>query len=229
MVNSYSMNTFPETYPREYPQTYSQKPKPNVPSIIGMAAIGAIGGGTVSYFKNKLPVGKNGSISDGFVKEVFEKNLEKNASNESREYFKQLKNVLNKIDKIKSPEDFKKLLNANMAIVESQCKGISAETLLDTVNSTNLKTSKESLKKTLESIMSFEHLKTENAIRLGWNSEEKKFIQNSEFKDNKLFDVIKGTKNKVQLKKALKYGGITAGVMGALTLGYKMLCSNRNV
>lgn len=217
------MNAYPETYPQGYPQTYSQKPKSNGPSVLGMATVGAIGGSTVGFLRNRLPVSKDGSVSDGFVKEVFEKNLEKNASNESREYFKQLKNVLNKIDKIKSPEEFKKLLDANKVIVESQCKGISAETLLDAVNSTNLKTSKESLKKALESVMSFEHTKTENAIRLGWNSEEKKFIKNSEYKDSKLFDVIKGTKNKVQWKKALKYGGISAGVLGALTLGCKIL------
>ena len=46
---------------------------------------------------------------------------------------------------------------------------------------------------------------------------------------NKLFEVIKGTKNSMQWKKALKYGGISAGVMGALTIAYKMLTSKKSV
>lgn len=218
MTNPYAMNGYPEAYPQNYPQS-----KSNGPSVLGMATLGAIGGGSVGYFKNRFPVGKDGSVSDTFAKEVFEKNLKKNASKETKAYFTQLKTVLDKIDKIKSPEEFKKLLTSNKKIIEDQCKGISAETLLDAVNSTNLKSSKESLKKSLEAIMNFEILKTQNAIKLGWNSEKKKFIKTSEFKDGKLFDIIKGTKNNIQWKKALKYGGITAGVMGALTLGYKML------
>lgn len=222
MTNPYAMNGYPEAYPQAYPQNYPQS-KSNGPSVLGMATLGAIGGGSVGYFKNRFPVGKDGSVSDTFAKEVFEKNLKKNASKETKAYFTQLKTVLDKIDKIKSPEEFKKLLTSNKKIIEDQCKGISAETLLDAVNSTNLKSSKESLKKSLEAIMNFEILKTQNAIKLGWNSEKKKFIKTSEFKDGKLFDIIKGTKNNIQWKKALKYGGITAGVMGALTLGYKML------
>lgn len=222
MTNPYAMNGYSEAYPQVYPQIYPQS-KSNGPSVLGMASLGAIGGGSVGYLKNRFPVGKDGSVSDTFAKEVFEKNLKKNASKETKAYFTQLKTVLDKIDKIKSPEEFKKLLTSNKKIIEDQCKGISAETLLDAVNSTNLKSSKESLKKSLEAIMNFEILKTQNAIKLGWNSEKKKFIKTSEFKDGKLFDIIKGTKNNIQWKKALKYGGITAGVMGALTLGYKML------
>ena len=41
--------------------------------------------------------------------------------------------------------------------------------------------------------MDFELLKTKNAVKLGWNSESKKFIKSSEFKDAKLFDIIKNT------------------------------------
>ncbi len=224
MTNPYAMNGYSQTYPNNsYVASPYTQPKQSGPSVLGMAALGAIGGGSVGYFKNRFPVGKDGNVSDTFAKEVFEKNLKKNGSKETKAYFKQLKTVLDKIDKIKSPEEFKKLLTSNKQIIEDQCKGISAETLMDAVNSTNLKSSKESLKKSLEAIMDFEILKTQNAIKLGWNSEKKQFIKTSEFKDSKLFNIIKGTKNNIQWKKALKYGGITAGVMGALTLGYKML------
>ena len=51
--------------------------------------------------------------------------------------------------------------------------------------------------------MDFELLKTKNAVKLGWNSESKKFIKSSEFKDAKLFEIIKNTKSNMQWKKAL--------------------------
>ena len=226
MTNPYAMNGYAQTYPDTYsasvyPQAVNQKK--GGPSVLGMATIGAFGGATIGAFKNRFPVSKDGNVSDVFAREVFEKNLKKNGSKESKEYFKQLKNVLKKLDKIKTTDEFKNLLNANKQIIDAQCKGISVENLLNAVNSTNLKTSKESLKKSLEAIMDFELLKTKNAIKFGWNSEKKKFIKTPEFKDEKLFKVIKGIKNHEQLTKALKYGGIGAGIMGVLTLGYKML------
>lgn len=49
--------------------------------------------------------------------------------------------------------------------------------------------------------MDFELLKIKNAVKLGWNSESKKFIKSSEFKDAKLFDIIKNTKSNMQWKK----------------------------
>ena len=119
-------------------------------------------------------------------------------------------------------------MNANKEIIEDQCKGISSETLIDAVNSTNLKESKKSLKESLQGIMNFELQKTKNAIKLAWNNDAKKFVKTPEFQDNKLFEIIKNTKTNVQWKKALKYGGITAGIMGALTLGYKLLTGKRN-
>ena len=201
--------------------------KSNGPSTIGMMSLGALGGGLVGYFKNRYPVGKDGNVSDSFAKEVFEKNLKKNRPESSQKYFKQLQNILKKIDKVSTPEEFKTLLNENKGIIEEQCKGISSDTLLNAVNSTNLKDSKKSLKEALEGIMNFEITKTKNAIKLGWNSESKKFVKTSEFKDSKLFKIIKNTKNSGQWKKALKYGGITAGILGALTIGYKMLMPSK--
>ena len=55
-----------------------------------------------------------------------------------------------------------------------------------------------------------------------WNKETKKFVK-PDGVNSKIFDIINKTKSAGQWKKALKYGGVTAGVMGALTLGYKML------
>ncbi len=224
MTNPYAMNG----YSQAYPQTYRQ-PVSNGPSVLSMAAFGAVGGGAAGYLKNRFPVGKDGAVSDTFAKEVFENNLKKNSSADANKYFSELQNVLKKIDKISTPEGFKKLITDNKNLIEDQCRGISAESFADAVNSTNLKDSKKALKETLQAIMNFERAKTKNAIKLAWNSEAKKFVQTPEFRDNKLFEVIKGTKNSMQWKKALKYGGISAGVMGALTIAYKMLTSKKSV
>ena len=243
MTNPYAMqaNPYETGYSQpnymqpNYVQANSYQPAVTVnpsetstPSTVGMMTLGALGGGTVGFFKNRYPIGKDGSVSDSFAKNVFEKNLKNNRPESSQKFFKQLKEILNKIDKINSPEDFKKLLNANKEIIEDQCKGISSETLIDAVNSTNLKESKKSLKESLQGIMNFELQKTKNAIKLAWNNEAKKFVKTPEFQDNKLFEIIKNTKTNVQWKKALKYGGITAGIIGALTLGYKLLTGKRN-
>ena len=226
MTNPYDMNSYQgQMYPQ---QAYSSQRQGNGGvSTVGMMAVGGVAGGSVGYLKNRYPIGSDGQVSDSFTREVFDKNLKKNTSSEAQNYFKQLKTVLKKIDKVKSPEDFKKLIKENKDIIDDQCKGISTGTLLDGVNSTNLQSSKTSLKESLEAIMNFELVKTKNAIRLGWNSESKKFIKTPEFKDGKLFNIIKNTKSSNQWKKALKYGGVTAGIMGALTVGYKMLVASR--
>ncbi len=243
MTNPYSipMNPYASAYQNNiYPQesylNYSPEMSTNGnyttklagPSTFGMMTLGALGGGTVGFFKNRLPVGKDGSVSDTFAKEVFDKNLKKNRPENTQKFFKQLQEVLKKIDKVNSPEEFKTLLKANKDILEDQCKGISSDTFIDAINSTNLKESKKTLKDSLEGIMNFEMQKTKNAIKLGWNNESKKFVKTPEFKDNKLFDIIKNTKSTAQWKKALKYGGITAGILGAMTLGYKIIMSAKN-
>ena len=226
-INPYqtSYNNLPQynTYPGPSNKNTSSK---SGPSTFGMMTLGALGGGAVGYFRNRYPVQKDGTVSDSFAKEVFEKNLKKNRSETAQKFFNQLNNVLKKIDKINSPEGLKKLLKENKEIIEEQCKGISVDTFLDGINSSNLKETQKSLKEVLEKNLDFEILKTKNAIKLGWNNDSKKFIKTSEFKDNKLFDVIKNTKNNIQWKKALKYGGITAGIMGALTIGYKFFTKN---
>ena len=222
MTNAYNMEAFPNYQNQAFPQP--QK-KNNGPSTFGMMTLGAVGGGTVGYFKNRYPVASDGTVADSFAKKVFETNLKKNGTEESKTFFKELNNILNKIDKVRTTEDFKKLLKDNKSIIEEQSKGISLDMTLSSLNPDNLKTSKASLKETLQKILDFEITKTKNAVRLGWDSDAKKFVKSEAFKDEKLFNIIKKTKSNHQWKKALKYGGITAGVMGALTLGYKMFTS----
>lgn len=224
MTNAYNMEAFPNYQNQAFPQPQRQS---NGPSAFGMMTLGAIGGGTVGYLKNRYPVSSDGVVSDTFAKNVFDANLKKNAPEENKKFFKELNNILNKIDKVKTTEDYKKLLKDNKNVIEEQCKGISLETTLETLTPDNLKNSKKSLKEILQKIMDFEITKTKNAIKLGWDSETKKFVKTEAFKDDKLFEIIKKTKSNHQWKKALKYGGITAGIMGALTIGYKMLTSKR--
>ena len=224
MTNSYAASAYPmQTYPQN---TYENK-KSNFPSAFGMATVGGVSGGALGFFKNRFPVSQDGEVADTFAKEVFDKNI-KQASQETKNYFTQLKNVLKKIDKVKSPEEFKELMKVNKDLIETQCKGISADVLLDSINAGNLKESKNALKKSLESIMDFELIKTKSAIKQVWDSKSKKFVKTSEFCDNKLFEIIKSTKNISQMKKTLKYGGISAGILGGLTLIYKVMTQRSN-
>ena len=104
MANSYAMNAG-----NMYSQGGGYQPvrKNSGPSVFGMMTLGALGGGTAGYFRNRYPVGKDGVVSDSFAREVFDKNLNKNTSSDVKKYFKQLKEVLKKIDKVKTPEEFR--------------------------------------------------------------------------------------------------------------------------
>lgn len=220
MTNPYNMEASPNYQNQVFPQP--QK-KTNNPPVLGMMTLGAVGGGTVGYFKHRYPVSADGVVADTFAKNVFEANLKNNVPEKNKKFFKELNAVLNKIDKIKNVEDYKKLLKQNKNLIEEQYKGISFETTLNSLTPDNLKTNKTALKEALQKIMDYEMVKTKNAIKLGWNSDSKKFVKTEAFKDDKLFDIIKKTKSNHQWKKALKYGGITAGVLGALTIGYKIV------
>lgn len=230
MVNSYGMNAYPQM---NYNQGFDPNNMPNnMPqqnrgsgfgAVLGSAVVGGAAGGTVGYLKNRFPVDKNGKASDAFVKQAFENHISKNISKEGQEFFKQLKNVIKGIDKVKDVDGMKKLLNANKKVFDGN--KISLETYLSSLSADNIKESKKVLKENLEK-RSLENMQTfKNLTEKCWNAEKKCFTKPDDV-SSKIFDVLKNTKTKGQWKKALKYGGITAGVMGALTIGYKMMTSN---
>ena len=226
MVNSYGMNSYPQM---NYDQGLNQNMQPQqnggsgLGSVVGMAAFGGVAGGTVGYLKNRHPINKNGVVSDSFAKQVFENHVDKNISSSGKEFFQQLKNVAKGLDKVKDVEGMKKLLNANKKVFEGS--GISLGTYLSSLTPDNIKESKKILQEQIEKENMTNYQTFKNLTEKCWDKEKKCFTK-ADGVEQKIFDVIKNTKTKGQWKKALKYGGVTAGVMGALTLGYKMMTSN---
>ena len=226
MVNSYSMNTYPQM---NYNQGFNQNIQPQqnrssgFGSVIGTAVVGGAVGGAIGYLKNRHPVDKNGVASDSFAKQAFENHVSKNMSSDGKEFFKQLKTVTKGLEKVKDVEGMKKLLNDNKKVFA--VSGMSLDTYLSSLTPDNIKESKKVLQEQIEKRNMTNYQTFKNLTEKCWNKEKKCFTKPDEV-EQKIFDVIKNTKTKGQWKKALKYGGVTAGVMGALTLGYKMMTSN---
>ena len=226
MTSSYMMNG--NYYGPQYNQTYSPYQNQNnrgLP-VIGLATGGALAGGAVGFFKSRFHVSKEGTVADSFAKAAFQKHVDKNLSSKGKEFFKQIDNIMSKVDKIKTPEEFKKLLKDNKLVSESNINGLSLDTLLETVNSDNLKSKKDALKKSIEAINEYNIENMKETIKACWDKEGKKFVKPSGIKDN-LFDVIKNTKRNDQWKKAGKYAGISAAVAGGLAVLYNMFI-NKN-
>lgn len=226
MVNSYGMNTYPQM---NYNQGFNQNIQPQqnrssgFGSVIGTAVVGGAVGGAIGYLKNRHPVDKNGVASDSFAKQAFENHVSKNMSSDGKEFFKQLKTVTKGLEKVKDVEGMKKLLNDNKKVFA--VSGISLDTYLSSLTPDNIQESKKVLQEQIEKRNMTNYQTFKNLTEKCWNKEKKCFTKPDEV-EQKIFDVIKNTKTKGQWKKALKYGGVTAGVMGALTLGYKMMTSN---
>ncbi len=226
MVNSYGMNTYPQM---NYNQGFNQNIQPQqnrssgFGSVIGTAVVGGAVGGAIGYLKNRHPVDKNGVASDSFAKQAFENHVSKNMSSDGKEFFKQLKTVTKGLEKVKDVEGMKKLLNDNKKVFA--VSGMSLDTYLSSLTPDNIQESKKVLQEQIEKRNMTNYQTFKNLTEKCWNKEKKCFTKPDEV-EQKIFDVIKNTKTKGQWKKALKYGGVTAGVMGALTLGYKMMTSN---
>lgn len=227
MTNPYAMGG---VYPNQgvYPQDYSpiyQKKSNGLP-VLGIATVGGLGAGVVGYMKNRLPVSKDGVVSDSFARAAFDKHIDKNLSNDGKEFFKQVKNIMDKIDSIKTPEQLKKLLKENKAISESKLNGFSLDTLLETVNADNIKSKKETLKKSIQAIDDYNIENMKEAIKACWDSDSKKFVKPDSMKEN-LFNIIKKTNKTDAWKKALKYGGITAAITGGLAILYNIFTNKK--
>lgn len=224
MASSYGMNAYPRMNQNYSPNLSQQQKSGNgAGSIIGMSVIGGLVGGAVGYMKSRYPVDKNGIASDAFAKQAFENHVDKNMSKDGKAFFKQLNTILEKIDKVKDVEGMKKLLQANKKVFD--VGSVSLDTYVSSLSEDNIKESKKVLKEQIEKRNMTNYQTFKNLTEKCWNREKKCFTK-PDGVDSKIFEVLKNTKTKGQWKKALKYGGITAGVMGALTVGYKMMTAN---
>ena len=119
-------------------------------------------------------------------------------------------------------------MNKYKVYASTLCDSLSLDSMCETVNKDNLKGKISALKNRIEASMEPEIRNIKDIIKLCWNKEEKKFEKPKEV-SKKIFTIIKNTKNSVQWKKMFKYGGITAGIFGALTLGFSVFNNKNNV
>lgn len=225
MTNPYSMGAYPQM---DYNQGYmqpQQKRSSGLGSVVGMSLVGGAVGGAVGYLRGKNNISKNGEVSDTFAKQAFENNVDKNWTKSDKKYFKNMKEFIEKLDKAKDVEGLKKVLKDYKSVFDS--KLVSLETFMTSLSPKNFKETKKVLKAQMEKKIMLGQQTFKNLAEKCWDKENKCFTKPDGLSE-KIFNVIKNTKTQGQWKKALKYGGVTAGVMGALTLGYKMLtASNR--
>ena len=222
-----------QVYP-QYQQVYTPsyvRPKSTNPfaGAVTATAVGFAGGAAVTagidYFKNRRPV-SNDNVSDKFAQQVLDRIINKNYVAKGKNFFKQKADILRNIGKAKTPEKFKKLMKKNKEFCTTLCDGISLDTMCKTVTSNNIKEKISAIKKRVEASMQTEIQNIKDTIKLCWDSENKKFVQPDNV-DNKLFKIIKNTKSEINWKKACKYGGITAAVLGAVTLGLSVFNSKQ--
>ena len=218
-----------ELYAQGYPQMYSngyQTRSSLLGSVLTGAAVGFTGGALVTagvdYFKNRKPVSNGGEVSESFAKRVMDRIISKDYVAKGKEFFNQKMNVLRKIDASKTPEKFKKLMKKNRAFCQTLFDGISLDTMCNTVTKENIKGKISAIKQRVQASLATEMQNIKDSVSLCWDKENKKFVKPSGV-DDKLFKIIKNTKNSVNWKKAAKYGGITAGVFGAATLALAVL------
>lgn len=229
MTNAYNTgygqgmeNQFYQQYPQSYMDNRNSFP---ITGILGASALGFAGGAAVGagidYFKKRNPV-KNGSVSDNFAKQVLDKIINSDYAYKGKTFFKQKADVIKNIDISKTPEKFRKLMEKNREYCSTLFEGLSLESVCKTVTKENIKEKISAIKKRIEASLSTELQNIKDTVNLCWDKENKKFVKPDNV-DNKLFKIIEDSKNKINWKKACKYGGITAGVFGALTLGMALL------
>ena len=219
MANSFNVNNYPNYYSQPQRQQNGNSYAPAAMLLAG------VGGGVVGYCKSKHPISKDGKVSDNFAREVLEKYVKKNGTEQEKNIYEQSRNILKKIGKTETVSEFKELVKNNSKALSAEQLGMDVEKYVNSVTETNLKENKETIKKIAEGNSMAKIQTIKNQALQCWDKDKKSF-KKSDNVDSKLFDIIKKTKSKSQWKKALKYGGVAAGIMGALTVGYKIITAN---
>ena len=184
-------------------------------TVIGGTAIGAATSAGIAAFQNPY-VNKNGEVSDMFVKRVYEKTME-NASEETKNLYKQRNNVLKKIDGVNSAEKLKSLLQDNEAIFKDMTDFTqnSKESYLNGITEGNFKEAKFEIKGKIEADETFNLKSMKRNITSCWDKNTKKFVQAEGIEDH-IFKNIEASKSGMKMKNigksALKGAGIGLGV-----------------
>ena len=237
---SYSYST-PLSYGTQQPASYDYQPdyqynpepqeiqdttpktKRSWPYGVGGALIGATGGSIIASKKN--PYMKNGIPTDTFSRMAYNKYADKYASEAVKKSYGQYNEVIKKIDKVKTTDELKTLLNNNPEASKEVSTALNktTEEFLSTVTDTNLASNKETIKKKLESANQTRYQNMKNDIARCWDTENKKFVKPDGMEDG-IFDAIKKTTGRVKANFIAKYAAISALVVGAVAyLAHKII------
>lgn len=222
---SYSYQTY--NYPSQQ-MAYYNEPVQNrnntggglMGAVIGGTGIGAVTSAGMAAFQNPY-VNKKGEVNDMFVKRVYEKTME-NASEETKNLYKQRKNVLKKIDGVNSAEKLKDLLKDNDAVFKDMTNfnQNTKESYLNGITEGNFKEAKMEIKGRIEADETFNLKSMKRNVTSCWDKNTKKFVKADGIEDH-IFKNIEASKSGMKLKNigksALKGAGIGFGV--ALVLG----------
>ena len=224
---SYSYQT-PLSYGPQQPLSYNnrmtqynppeQYPVVKVSSVnagLTGAGLGFIGGGIAGAFK-KNPYMVNGIPTDEFARMVYEKYLKKAPDVEKKAYY-QANEVINKLDKIKTTDELKTLMNNNPEASKEVSTALNktTEEYLSSVADTNLAANKEVIKKKLDAGNQTRFQNMKNEISRAWDGEKKAFVKPDNM-DKSVFKAIKKTTGSAKASFIAKYALISAAITGGV-------------
>ena len=220
---SYSYSTVPMSYgPNEQfgydvvtenPQAHKERKKH--PSLVagGIGAVVGAGAGALIGAK-KNPYIRNGMPKDKFAKSAYDQFV-KSAPDDVKNSYGQYNEVINKIDKIKTPDELRTLMNNNpeASKVVSEPLHKTTSEFLSLVNETNLASNKTVIKDSMKNAINSRHVDMKNLIQRCWDPGQKKFIKPADM-DDKVFEAIQKTTKRVKAGFIAKWAGISAAVLG---------------
>ena len=218
---AYSYST-PLTYGPNNPVAYEgMEYKAQKPSSIPTAIVGTlVGAGAGAYLGNKTNpyLSKDGSVPDSFAKKAYETFVDKN-DDSAKKIYNQSKEILKKIDGIKSPEDLKALFNNNAEAVDKMCEELkhTKDEFINGVTQDNLSANKKTIKERLNAINDNQIQSMKNWIQASWDKTENKFKKVDTVKQE-VFDSIQDATKGMKTKAIIKYTAI-AGLIGG-TVSY---------
>ena len=217
---SYSYSTVPLSYgPNEqfgYEVDPDQNQRKKYPSLVagGIGAVVGAGAGAIIGAK-KNPYMRNGVPKDEFAKSAYDRFV-KSAPDDIKQSYGQYNEVFKKIDKVKTADELRTLMNNNpeaSKVVSEPLRKTTAE-FLSLVNDTNLGTNKTVIKDSMKSAINSRHADMKNQILECWNEgQQKKFVKPAGMDDN-VFNAIQKTTRRVKAGFIAKWAAISAAVLG---------------
>lgn len=227
MSNQYSM---PLSYGNQPPLSYDERiqspvvikerpssaPAAMFGGIVGLAAGSVIGAKQHPYMKNGIP-------TDTFAKKAYDKYM-KHAPAAEQESYGQYKEVLKKLDKVKTVDELKTLINNNPKAADEISTALEKTTdeYLSTITESNLSSNKETIKRKLEAGNATRFQNMKNQITTCWDAATKKFVKPASM-DDPTFKAIKKSANMIKSKFIAVWALSSAAALGIVSfIGHKL-------